>query len=173
MPGLGECHGVAREAHRSRSVAIRPTREASPSWSKRPRRMATRPWCGTAGGCDETNVGPLPTLVLPLPQTRRRPAHVPFPACAVGWGEPFFKWAARQNLILYNPASQLELPRIEKRLPKAALTTGERVVPSSWRATGCNCSTSISTGARSSFVKAKAKARRTAWCLSANERWPG
>lgn len=37
----------------------------------------------------------------------------------------FFKWAARQNLILYNPASELELPRLEKRLPKAVLTAGE------------------------------------------------
>jgi len=37
----------------------------------------------------------------------------------------FFKWAARQNLILYNPASELELPRLEKRLPKAVLTIGE------------------------------------------------
>jgi len=43
----------------------------------------------------------------------------------------FFKWAARQNLILYNPVSELELPRIEKRLPKAVLTIGEteRVEP--------------------------------------------
>jgi integrase/recombinase XerD len=37
----------------------------------------------------------------------------------------FFKWAARQNLILYNPASELELPRLEKRLPKAVLTIAE------------------------------------------------
>jgi len=37
----------------------------------------------------------------------------------------FFKWAARQNLILYNPASELELPRIEKRLPAAVLTISE------------------------------------------------
>ena len=37
----------------------------------------------------------------------------------------FFKWAARQNLILYDPASELELPRLEKRLPKAVLSAGE------------------------------------------------
>src|SRR3546814_5081402 len=29
-----------------------------------------------------------------------------------------FKWLARQNHILYNPASDLELPRMEKRLPR-------------------------------------------------------
>ena len=37
----------------------------------------------------------------------------------------FFKWLARQNLILYNPASELELPRLERRLPKAVLSAAE------------------------------------------------
>lgn len=37
----------------------------------------------------------------------------------------FFKWAARQNRILYNPASELELPRIERRLPKHVLSIEE------------------------------------------------
>jgi integrase/recombinase XerD len=37
----------------------------------------------------------------------------------------FFKWLARNNLILYNPASELELPRIEHRLPKHVLTVSE------------------------------------------------
>jgi integrase/recombinase XerD len=37
----------------------------------------------------------------------------------------FFKWLARQNYILYNPASELELPRHEKRLPRHVLTMGE------------------------------------------------
>ena len=37
----------------------------------------------------------------------------------------FFKWLARSNLILYNPASELELPRLERRLPKAVLTAAE------------------------------------------------
>ncbi|MGH8019860.1 MAG: site-specific tyrosine recombinase XerC [Opitutaceae bacterium] len=37
----------------------------------------------------------------------------------------FFKWLCRQNLLLSNPASDLELPRLEKRLPKHVLTTGE------------------------------------------------
>lgn len=37
----------------------------------------------------------------------------------------FFRWATRQNHLLYNPASELELPRAEKRLPKAILTTSE------------------------------------------------
>jgi len=37
----------------------------------------------------------------------------------------FFRWTARNNHTLYNPASELELPRMEKRLPKHILTAGE------------------------------------------------
>ncbi|MCP4308390.1 MAG: site-specific tyrosine recombinase XerC [bacterium] len=37
----------------------------------------------------------------------------------------FFKWAAKENRILYNPASELELPKLERRLPKAVLTASE------------------------------------------------
>jgi len=37
----------------------------------------------------------------------------------------FFKWLARQNVLLWNPASEIELPRPEKRLPKHVLTADE------------------------------------------------
>ena len=37
----------------------------------------------------------------------------------------FFKWCAKQNYLLYNPASEIELPRLEHRLPKHVLTTSE------------------------------------------------
>ena len=37
----------------------------------------------------------------------------------------FFQWLARQNLILSNPAADLELPRTEARLPKAVLSAAE------------------------------------------------
>jgi len=37
----------------------------------------------------------------------------------------FFKWATRQNYLLYNPASELELPKMERRLPKATLSAEE------------------------------------------------
>jgi len=37
----------------------------------------------------------------------------------------FFKWMARQRHLLYNPASELDLPRLEKRLPKHVLTVSE------------------------------------------------
>jgi integrase/recombinase XerD len=36
-----------------------------------------------------------------------------------------FKWLARQNHILYNPASDLELPRMERRLPRHVLNIRE------------------------------------------------
>ena len=38
-----------------------------------------------------------------------------------GW----FQWLTRQNVILHNPASELELPRPEKRLPTHGLTLSE------------------------------------------------
>ena len=36
-----------------------------------------------------------------------------------------FRWLARNNYILSNPASELELPKVEKRLPKYLLTASE------------------------------------------------
>lgn len=37
----------------------------------------------------------------------------------------YFKWLTRENHILYNPASEIELPRLERRLPKHVLTISE------------------------------------------------
>jgi integrase/recombinase XerD len=37
----------------------------------------------------------------------------------------FFKWAARNNRVLYNPASEIDLPRLEHRLPKHVLNASE------------------------------------------------
>jgi integrase/recombinase XerD len=37
----------------------------------------------------------------------------------------FFKWAARNNHVLYNPASELEMPRLPRRLPRHVLTRTE------------------------------------------------
>ena len=37
----------------------------------------------------------------------------------------WFKWLARENHILYNPASEIELPRTEKRLPRVVLSVQE------------------------------------------------
>ena len=37
----------------------------------------------------------------------------------------WFKWLAKENHILYNPTSEIELPKLEKRLPKAVLSESE------------------------------------------------
>ncbi|MCP4474738.1 MAG: site-specific tyrosine recombinase XerC [Gammaproteobacteria bacterium] len=37
----------------------------------------------------------------------------------------FFKWLSRENYILYNPASELELPRQQRGLPRAILSEDE------------------------------------------------
>ncbi|MCC6806720.1 MAG: site-specific tyrosine recombinase XerC [Deltaproteobacteria bacterium] len=37
----------------------------------------------------------------------------------------FFRWLAKENYILSNPASELELPKVGKRLPKSVLTPSE------------------------------------------------
>ena len=37
----------------------------------------------------------------------------------------FFKWLARRNHIPFNPASEIELPRQEKRLPRNVMTAAE------------------------------------------------
>lgn len=37
----------------------------------------------------------------------------------------FFKWLTKRNYLLWNPASELELPKVEQRLPKHVLTMSE------------------------------------------------
>lgn len=37
----------------------------------------------------------------------------------------FFRWAARNNHVLYNPASEIELPKVEHRLPRPGLSVAE------------------------------------------------
>jgi integrase/recombinase XerD len=43
----------------------------------------------------------------------------------LGTLKDYFRWLTKQNVILHNPASELELPRMEKRLPTQALTLTE------------------------------------------------
>jgi integrase/recombinase XerD len=43
----------------------------------------------------------------------------------LGTLKSFFAWLTKQNLLIANPASELELPRQEKHLPKQALGLGE------------------------------------------------
>jgi integrase/recombinase XerD len=37
----------------------------------------------------------------------------------------WFKWMTKQNVLMHNPASEVDLPRKEKRLPETALTLAE------------------------------------------------
>jgi integrase/recombinase XerD len=37
----------------------------------------------------------------------------------------FFRWLTKQNAIMYNPAGELDMPRLEKPLPKHVLTAAE------------------------------------------------
>ncbi len=37
----------------------------------------------------------------------------------------FFRWLTKQNVIASNPASELDMPRVERRIPKAILTERE------------------------------------------------
>lgn len=37
----------------------------------------------------------------------------------------WFRWLTRQNLLLHNPAGEIDLPRMEKRLPMAALSLAQ------------------------------------------------
>ena len=37
----------------------------------------------------------------------------------------FFRWCSKNNHTLYNPAGEIELPRYERRLPRAILTAAE------------------------------------------------
>jgi integrase/recombinase XerD len=59
----------------------------------------------------------------------RKPDGQPLsPHSQRGHTEPliaFFKWLARENYILTNPASDLQLPRIGRRLPRTILTIAE------------------------------------------------
>ncbi len=43
----------------------------------------------------------------------------------LGTLKDFFRWLTRQNVLLHNPASELELPRPEKHLPQEVLTLSE------------------------------------------------
>lgn len=86
--------------------------------------------------CDERGLGRPPDITKPILERYQRYLFLYRKAD----GEPmstrsqhtritpvraFFKWLTRQNYILYNPASDLELPKLEKRLPKHILTVGE------------------------------------------------
>ena len=46
-------------------------------------------------------------------------------ACCLTALRSWFKWLSRNNHVLYNPASDLDMPRLGRRLPKHVLTVNE------------------------------------------------
>lgn len=81
---------------------------------------------------DLTRAGDITRPILEAYQ--RWLARMPAKGKRLGWStqrerisslRDWFRWLTRQNVILHNPASELELPRPEKRLPVAALTREE------------------------------------------------
>ncbi len=90
-----------------------------------------RPRGHPAGGGDPADAGPLSASPVPLPQGRRRtPVASGRQNARLLPVRAFFKWAVRNDHVGSNPASDLELPKVENRLPKAALTI-EEAEPSS------------------------------------------
>ncbi len=58
-------------------------------------------------------------------QENGRPLSVTAQLGAIGAVRAYFRWLNKQNVLLWNPASDLELPRVERRLPKGVLTIEE------------------------------------------------
>ena len=77
-----------------------------------------------AGGPDyPAHPGKLPALALALsPSPTANGLAGARNATCWASSRTYFRWLTRQNVILHNPASELELPRMEKRLPQEVLT---------------------------------------------------
>ncbi len=54
-----------------------------------------------------------------------RPISITAQLGAIGAVRAYFRWLNKQNVLLWNPAADLELPRMERRLPKGVLTADE------------------------------------------------
>ena len=88
-------------------------------------------WCAERGltaaaGDHQADPGALPALALsPAARPTAQPLTFRSQYARLVPVRAFFRWLARQNYLLYNPASELELPRSEHRLPKHVLTIAE------------------------------------------------
>lgn len=54
-----------------------------------------------------------------------RPLSITAQLGAIGAVRAYFRWLNKQNVMLWNPASDLDIPQPERRLPKAVLTIEE------------------------------------------------
>ena len=58
-------------------------------------------------------------------KTNGKPLAISSQRGKLGTIKDYFKWLTRQNILPANPASEIELPRPEKRLPEEALTIAQ------------------------------------------------
>ena len=87
--------------------------------------MVGRPGGDQAGSGDPPDAGPLPAAPVPLPQGQRAAPVFRSQTARLLPVRAFFKWAVRGDYLASNPAADLELPKVEHRLPKPALTITE------------------------------------------------
>ena len=88
--------------------------------------VARRPRGDPSGGGHQTDAGQVSAAPVPLPsKPNGEPLSFRSQNAQLLPVRAFFKWAVRNDHVGSNPASDLELPKVEKRLPKAALTIEE------------------------------------------------
>ena len=89
---------------------------------------------------DQADHRALPEPHVRLPQEGRSAALARTQHGRITPIRAWFKWLAKQNFILYNPASDLDLPRLDRRLPRHVLSVREAeavlAVPDLGTATG-------------------------------------
>jgi integrase/recombinase XerD len=106
--------GVARAGE-----VTRPMLEAYQRYLWHARRSDPAP---VAVASDAEATPPAPTAAKASQEGRSKPLGWSTQRQHLGCLKDWFKWLTRQNVLLHNPASELEMPRPEKRLPVAALT---------------------------------------------------
>ena len=76
----------------------------------------------------QTDTRALPTPLVLVPQRERPTDELSQPIQHLSHVKAWYKWLARDNRVLYNPASELEMPKVGRRLPKAVLSAKEAEV---------------------------------------------
>ncbi|MBK6520176.1 MAG: tyrosine-type recombinase/integrase [Polyangiaceae bacterium] len=61
----------------------------------------------------------------PLSQGGRQAAELPHAAAAAAADQGLFRWLTRENVLAWNPTAEMDMPRIEHRLPKSILSEQE------------------------------------------------
>ena len=150
------------------------------------------------GGGDQADAGPLPAVTCSTTAKPRQAAQLPDPEAPVDADPGVLPLGGQDEPDPVNPASELELPRVEHRLPKHVLTVAEveavlcqpdladplgvrdRAILEVLYSAGIRRSELVGLaalrprrGPAARCSSTRAKARGTAWCPSANGRWSG